>query len=118
MASSQEPDSPAPAWGLRRDIFPCFGARLVQEGKCLYFLPDRACFAGTFPPEAENALKDHFPAIIQRLETLLQRGDLDPRRQHRVRFSLADLVCEADTLGSCGYVYISIYPESTATNPG
>lgn len=114
MPSSQQSENPEPTWGLRRDIFPCFGARLVQEGKRLYVLPDRACFAGVFPPEAENALKDHFPAIIQRLEVLLQRGELNPRRQHRVRFSLAGLVCEADTLGSYGYVYLTAYPEGVA----
>ncbi|MDF3618613.1 type IV toxin-antitoxin system YeeU family antitoxin, partial [Enterobacter hormaechei] len=25
-------------WGLKRNITPCFGARLVQEGNRLYFL--------------------------------------------------------------------------------
>ena len=30
------------SWGLKRDISPCFGARLVQEGCRLHFLADRA----------------------------------------------------------------------------
>ncbi|HBY1575792.1 TPA: type IV toxin-antitoxin system YeeU family antitoxin, partial [Klebsiella pneumoniae] len=33
-----------PQWGLTRAITPCFGARLVQEGNRLHFLPDRAGF--------------------------------------------------------------------------
>lgn len=37
-----------PTWGLRRDITPCFGARLVQEGHRLHFLADRAGFTGSF----------------------------------------------------------------------
>jgi cytoskeleton bundling-enhancing protein CbeA and related proteins len=35
-------------WGLKRDITPCFGARLVQEGNRLHFLADRAGFTGSF----------------------------------------------------------------------
>ena len=116
--SPQNSESLMPAWGLRRDIFPCFGARLIQEGNRLYFLPDRACFGGNFSPEAENALKDNFPVIVQQLETLLQCGELNPRRQHRVCFSLSGLVCEADTLGSYGYVYLTVYPESAVPRQG
>lgn len=37
-----------PWWGLRRNITPCFGARLVQEGNHLHYLADRASIAGTF----------------------------------------------------------------------
>lgn len=37
-----------PTWGLRRDITPCFGARLVQEGHRLHFLANRAGFTGSF----------------------------------------------------------------------
>jgi cytoskeleton bundling-enhancing protein CbeA-like protein len=37
-----------PQWGLRHDITPCFGARLVQEGQRLHFLADRAGFSGAF----------------------------------------------------------------------
>ncbi len=31
----------SPPWGLRHDITPCFGARLVQEGNRLHYLGDR-----------------------------------------------------------------------------
>lgn len=37
-----------PAWGLKRDVTPQFGARLVQEGDRLHFLVDRADISGTF----------------------------------------------------------------------
>ncbi|AVE37691.1 TPA: type IV toxin-antitoxin system YeeU family antitoxin [Klebsiella quasipneumoniae subsp. quasipneumoniae] len=33
-----------------------------------------------------------------------------PRHQHCVTLYHNGLTCEADTLGSCGYVYIAIYP--------
>ncbi|HBR2102450.1 TPA: type IV toxin-antitoxin system YeeU family antitoxin [Klebsiella pneumoniae] len=52
-------------WGLNRNVTPCFGARLVQEGNRLHYLADRASITGKFS--------------------------------------------EADTLGSCGYVYIAVY---------
>jgi cytoskeleton bundling-enhancing protein CbeA-like protein len=37
--------------GIKRNITPCFGARLVQEGNRLYFLADRAGFNGSFSEE-------------------------------------------------------------------
>lgn len=37
-----------PWWGLRRNITPCFGARLVQEGNHLHYLADRASIVETF----------------------------------------------------------------------
>jgi cytoskeleton bundling-enhancing protein CbeA-like protein len=44
---------------------------------------------------------------------MLTSGELNPRYQHCVSLYHNGLTCEADTLGSCGYVYISIYPEQT-----
>lgn len=41
-------------WGLRRDITPRVGARLVQEGNQLHYLVDRAGVTGIFN-EAERA---------------------------------------------------------------
>ncbi|MES3522577.1 type IV toxin-antitoxin system YeeU family antitoxin [Enterobacter asburiae] len=73
------------SWGLKRDISPCFGARLVQEGCRLHFLADRAGISGTFNEEEALRLDQAFP-----------------------------LVCEADTLGSHGYVYIVIYPQTSS----
>ncbi|EBV2934839.1 type IV toxin-antitoxin system YeeU family antitoxin, partial [Salmonella enterica subsp. enterica serovar Stanley] len=35
-------DLTSPWWGLRRNVSPCFGARLVQEGNRLHYLADRA----------------------------------------------------------------------------
>lgn len=42
-----------PWWGLRRNITPCLGARLVQEGNRLHYLADRASISGT--DEADGA---------------------------------------------------------------
>ena len=35
---------------------------------------------------------------------------LNPRHQHTVTLYAKGLTCEADTLGSCGYVYLAVYP--------
>ncbi|ELV0102509.1 type IV toxin-antitoxin system YeeU family antitoxin, partial [Escherichia coli] len=47
---------------------------------------------------------------------MLTSGELSPRHQHTVTLYAKGLTCEADTLGSCGYVYIAIYP--TPATPG
>lgn len=48
--------------------------------------------------------------MISMLEHLLTTGELNPRQQHCITIYHNNLTCEADTLGSHGYVYISIYP--------
>lgn len=106
-----EPDIPptAPVWGLQCAITPRLGARLVQQGRHLHFLADRAGLIGTFTPEALKALDVAFPMLIEQLEAQLRSGELDPRRQHCVTVQHAGFTCEADTLGSFGYVYIAVY---------
>ena len=86
-------NSPCQQWGLESTITPCFGARLVQEGDRLHFLADRAGFNGAFSDEHALRLDQAFPLILKQLELML--------------------TSEADTLGSCGYVFIAIYPEHT-----
>ncbi|PAA96795.1 type IV toxin-antitoxin system YeeU family antitoxin [Serratia fonticola] len=100
---------PKPFWGLQPDITPRLGARLVQQGAHLHFLSDRAGCMGTFSPEVIQALELAFPVLVKRLETLLRCGELDPRRQPCVTVQHAGFSCEADTLGSFGYVYIAVY---------
>ncbi|CAI2132137.1 Putative antitoxin YfjZ [Serratia fonticola] len=106
-----EPDTPsAPSvWGLQCAITPRLGARLVQQDRRLHFLADRAGLIGTFTPEAIKALDVAFPVLIEQLQNYLRSGELDPRRQHCVTFQHAGFTCEADTLGSFGYVYIAVY---------
>ena len=70
-------------WGLQRDITPRLGARLVQEGNRLHYLADRAS---------------------------MTTGELNPCHAHCVTLYHNGFTCEADTLGSCGYVYIAVYP--------
>ncbi|MDU4258907.1 MAG: type IV toxin-antitoxin system YeeU family antitoxin [Intestinibacter bartlettii] len=72
-----------PTRGLQREITLRLGARLVQEGNRLHYLADRASITGKFS---------------------------DTHHAHCVTLYHNDLTCEADTLGSCGYVYIAIYP--------
>lgn len=96
-------------WGLKRDITPRLGARLVQEGTHLHFLSDRAHIVGTFSPQATQSLDTVFPALITKLESQLLSGQLDPRRQQCLTVRHGGFVCDADTLGSHGYVYISVY---------
>jgi cytoskeleton bundling-enhancing protein CbeA-like protein len=42
------------------------------------------------------------------MEAALRSGELDHIRH--IRREKDGLICEADTRGSCGYVYVSVYP--------
>lgn len=97
-------------WGLQNDITPRFGARLVQEGNRLYYLADRAGLTGSLRPEQRQNLENTFPLFIAQLENMLRSGELNPQQQHQVTIQLTGLTCLADTCGSCGYVYLSVYP--------
>jgi len=97
-------------WGLKRSITPRFGARLVQEGNRLHYLADRAGIVGEFSEEQIDRINQSFPQMIGMLEHLLTTGELNPRQQHCVTIYHNNLTCEANTLGSHGYVYVSIYP--------
>lgn len=96
--------------GLQSDITRRFGARLVQEGNRLHYLADRAGLTGEFTPKQLQKLDQTFPLCISQLEAMLRSGELNSQQQHQVTIQLASLTCIADTRGSCGYVYISIYP--------
>lgn len=98
-------------WGLKRSINPRFGARLVQEGNRLHYLADRAGIVGEFSEEQIDRINQSFPQMIGMLEHLLTTGELNPLQQHYVTIYHNNLTCEADTLGSHGYVYIAIYPK-------
>lgn len=96
-------------WGLPRTMTPRFGARLILSGCRLDFLWDRSGFVGSFTPEQGQQLNDAFPEIIKQLESQVLSGKLDHRHQHCVTIQQGDFTCEADTLGSHGYLYIAIY---------
>lgn len=102
-------------WGLRRNVIPQLGARLVQEGHRLHYLADRADIAGAFSETEARQLDQAFPVLLKQLELMLISGELDPCHQHCVTLYHNELTCEADTLGSCGYVYIAIYPSQSLT---
>ncbi|MEE4407241.1 type IV toxin-antitoxin system YeeU family antitoxin [Enterobacter mori] len=106
---------PVPEWGLKRNVTPQFGARLVQEGNRLHYLADRADIAGQFSDAEALQLDQVFPLMLKQLELMLVSGELNPRHQHCVTLNHNGLTCEADTLGSCGYVYVAIYPEQPAS---
>ncbi|MDE1475672.1 type IV toxin-antitoxin system YeeU family antitoxin [Xenorhabdus bovienii] len=105
----------APVWGLKRNVTPQFGARLVQEGGRLHFLADRADISGTFSDEQLRDVDNAFPEFINHLELMLLSGELNPRYQHCVTLYCNGLTCEADSLGSQGYVYLAIYPTPQPT---
>lgn len=96
-------------WGLHSKTVPSFSARLVQEGRRLHFLADRASLRGTFSPEQSAALEAIFPALIRDMETALLVGKLDPHEAKHHICTRNGFTCESDTLGSCGYVYIVIW---------
>lgn len=106
-------DTTEPWWGLRCNVTPCFAARLVQEGNRLHYLADRAGFHGAFSDDVALRLDQSFPLMLKQLEMMLTTSELDPRHQHSVTLHHNGLTCEADTFGSCGYVYIAIYPSGT-----
>ncbi|WP_429076042.1 type IV toxin-antitoxin system YeeU family antitoxin [Aeromonas hydrophila] len=108
-AETDQPTRFFAQWGLPHTVTPRFGARLIQEHHRLHFLSDRASLIGEWAEEAIDQLEAAFPAIIEELEGKLLRGELDPRRQQCITIQHAGLTCEADTLGSHGYVYIAIY---------
>ncbi|MBN3082730.1 type IV toxin-antitoxin system YeeU family antitoxin [Pectobacterium polaris] len=108
------PSSDTPEWGLKCAITPRFGARLVQEGHRLHYLADRASFIGMFNKTEARNLERCFPKLIKQLEQKLCTGELNPRQQNCVTLHCNEWTCEADTLGSVGYVYIVIYPSSAA----
>ncbi|KAB0889661.1 type IV toxin-antitoxin system YeeU family antitoxin [Cronobacter sakazakii] len=97
-------------WGLQRDITPRVGARLVQEGNRLHYLADRASITGKFSEVECLKLDGVFPHFISQMESMLTTGEMNPRHAHCVTLYHNGFICEADTLGSCGYVYIVIYP--------
>lgn len=96
-------------WGLKCNITPRFGARLVQEVNRLHYLADRAGVTGELSEEQFDRFNLSFPPMIGMLEHLLTTGELNPRQQHSVTIYHNGLTCEADTLGSHGYVYIAVY---------
>ncbi len=108
-------DIAQPWWGLKRNITPCFGARLVQEGNRLHYLADRASINGKFSDADLRHLDQAFPLLLKQLELMLTSGKLTPRHQHRVALYAKGLTCDADSLASCGYVYIAIYPTPAST---
>ncbi|WP_198559656.1 type IV toxin-antitoxin system YeeU family antitoxin [Aeromonas sobria] len=96
-------------WGLPHNVTPRFGARLIQEHHRLHFLSDRASLIGEWEEVAIDQLEVDFPTIVKELEAKLLTGELDARRQQRITFHHSGFTCEADTLGSHGYVYLAIY---------
>ncbi|HII3146319.1 TPA: type IV toxin-antitoxin system YeeU family antitoxin [Citrobacter braakii] len=104
-------------WGLKPGVTPCFGARLVQEGNRLHYLADRASIAGVFSDADLRHLDQVFPVLLKQLEKMLVSGELNPRQQRGVTLYAKGLTCDADTLGSCGYLYITIYPTSGTASP-
>ena len=111
-------DISEPWWGLSPTVTPCFGARLVQEGNCLYYLADRTSITGKLSDADLRHLDQAFPVLLKQLELMLVSGELTPRQQHRVTLYAKGLTCDADTLGSCGHLYITIYPTPTQAQPG
>lgn len=111
-------DITEPWWGLKRSITPCFGARLVQEDNRLHYLADRVSITGQFSDADLHLLDQAFPVLLKHLELMLVSGELNPRHQHSVTLYAKGLTLDADTLSSCGYIYIAIYPTQPLAHPG
>ncbi|WP_338884344.1 type IV toxin-antitoxin system YeeU family antitoxin [Aeromonas hydrophila] len=116
------PDQPTrifTQWGLPHNVTPRFGARLIQSRYRLDFLSDRASLIGEWSEAQIANLDQAFPEIIKALEAKLLTGELDAQRQHCITIQHDGFTCEADTMGSHGYLYICIYPATNMdANPG
>lgn len=77
-------DTAEPWWGLSRNVIPCFGARLVQEGNRLHYLADRASITGQFNEADLLHLDQAFPVLLKQAELMLTSGELNPRHWHCV----------------------------------
>ncbi|EJG6337277.1 type IV toxin-antitoxin system YeeU family antitoxin, partial [Escherichia coli] len=75
----------------------------------------RASITGQFSDGDLRHLDQAFPLLLKQLELMLTSGELTPRHQHCVTLYAKGLTCEADSLGSHGYVYLAIYPTPAAT---
>ncbi|EHC1574410.1 type IV toxin-antitoxin system YeeU family antitoxin [Escherichia coli] len=82
---------------------------------CLHYLADRASITGQFSDGDLRHFDQAFPLLLKQLELMLTSGELTPRHQHCVTLYAKGLTCEADSLGSHGYVYLAIYPTPAAT---
>ena len=71
-------------WGLKCDITPHFGARLVQEGNRLHYLADRASIIGQFSKADLRHLNQAVPLLVKQMELMLTSGELNPRHQRCV----------------------------------
>lgn len=67
------------------------------------------CYRIDFLYDRASLIGDWSELLIAKLLT----GELDAQRQHCITIQHGGFTCEADTLGSYGYLYICIYP---ATN--
>lgn len=119
QAETDQPTRIFALWGLPHTVTPRFGARLIQSRYQLDFLSDRASLIGEWCEAQIDKLDQAFPEIIKALETKLLTGELDAQRQQRITVHHGGFTCEADTLGSHGYLYICIYPATSMdANPG
>lgn len=110
MKSSDSEKDSFIQWGLNRNVTPCFSARLVQEGNRLHYLADRVSITGKFSNVEYLKLDEVLPRFISQMESMLTTGEMNPRHAHCVTLYHNGFTCEADTLGSYGYVYIAVYP--------
>ncbi|HBB1219503.1 TPA: type IV toxin-antitoxin system YeeU family antitoxin, partial [Escherichia coli] len=69
-----------------------------------------AAITGKFSSPDLLHIDQAFPVLMKQLELKLADDELSACQQRTVTLYAKGLTCEADTLGSCGYVYIAIYP--------
>lgn len=99
---------------LHRDAL--FRGTSGAGGNRLHYLADRAGIRGLFSDADAYHLDQAFPLLMKQLELMLTSGELNPRHQHTVTLYAKGLTCKADTLSSCGYVYLAVYPTPEMKN--
>jgi cytoskeleton bundling-enhancing protein CbeA-like protein len=73
---------------------------------------------GQFSDAYLRHLGQAFPVLLKQLELMLVSVELNPRHRHCITLYAKGLTCDADSLGSHGYVYLAIYPTPSETQPG
>ena len=94
-------------WGLPCTVTPVLVPVWYRKATGCITLPT-APVSEAFSDADSYHLDQAFPLLMKQLELMLTSGELNPRHQHTVTLYAKGLTCEADTLGSCGYVYMAV----------
>jgi cytoskeleton bundling-enhancing protein CbeA-like protein len=109
-------------WGLQPPpgTTVAWGARAISDHGALDLLYDRQSAVGTKPERKrlQAAMNALLPLAREAWRAKYRAGEVRPDEALRVTIAEGDgWVVEADTRGSCGYVYLVAYATPSAAEP-